>query len=181
MGIPDRAARFVARPVAALARPDVGRLVNDALAGRTFASVADVAAVRREVDALRATSDRVGAERIVTLESEVNALKKRLSMAMGALQAATAQLQDARRSADDALAIAQRAVQQAAVAAATAESAADGARALTKAPAPIAPAPAASDRCSVSGCDEPRRAKGMCARHYQQAKRGRLDPSDPTR
>ncbi|MGB0641658.1 MAG: hypothetical protein ACPGTU_20160, partial [Myxococcota bacterium] len=28
--------------------------------------------------------------------------------------------------------------------------------------------------CKASGCDEPYRAKGFCARHYQQWKRGRL-------
>lgn len=33
--------------------------------------------------------------------------------------------------------------------------------------------------CKVSGCDEPYRAKGFCARHYQQWKRGRLPEFPP--
>ena len=181
MGIADRLARLVARPTVTLARADIARLVHDALAGRTFASPQEVDAIGREVAILRATSDRVGAERIVALEADVVALKKRLSMAMGALQAATAQLQEARRCADDALAIASRASQLATAATTTAESAADGARALATAPPPTAPVVRVEpDTCSVPGCLEQRRAKGMCARHYQQWKRGRIEAPDPT-
>ena len=33
--------------------------------------------------------------------------------------------------------------------------------------------------CKVEGCDEPYRAKGFCARHYQQWKRGRLPEFPP--
>ena len=36
------------------------------------------------------------------------------------------------------------------------------------------PAPAARI-CKVSGCSEPIRSKGLCGRHYQQWRRGRLD------
>ena len=63
-----------------------------------------------------------------------------------------------------------------------AESAVDGAEALeaqlAAAAAPAAPkvADAANGEiCSIPGCGGKVRAKGYCAKHYQQAKRGTLD------
>ena len=46
------------------------------------------------------------------------------------------------------------------------------------APAPqrasIAPTPARREKCKVSDCDDPGRARGFCARHYQKWRRGTL-------
>lgn len=113
--IRDTAARAVA---AALAGP-LKRVVDEALAGRRFVEPADVRALQDRL----AAAEKRDAERIVALEAEVRALAKKLSMATGALQAASMQLADAKKAADEAKALATRAVQQAASAQATAESA----------------------------------------------------------
>ena len=43
------------------------------------------------------------------------------------------------------------------------------------APQPVAaPVPARREKCKVDGCDDPGRARGFCARHYQKWRRGTL-------
>jgi len=75
--------------------------------------------------------DELGAElalarrRQAELEAQVAKLDKRLGMAMGAVQAATAQLMSVRQTADEALAEAKQAQQRATSAQSAAEAAAD--------------------------------------------------------
>jgi chromosome segregation ATPase len=69
-------------------------------------------------------------ERLQHLETEVAALKKKLGMTMGTIQAATADLVALRKVADEAATSASQARQHATSALSTAESAADGVTAL---------------------------------------------------
>ncbi len=114
--IRDAAARTLA---AGLAGP-LKRLVDETLAGRTFADPAQVQALQVRL----AAAEKRDAEKIAALETELKAVTKKLSMATGALQAATMQLADAKKAADEASALAARAAIQAASAEATAASAA---------------------------------------------------------
>lgn len=114
--IRDTAARTLA---AGLAGP-LKRIVDEALNGRRFADPAALEALSARL----AAAELRDAQRIASLESDVKALTKKLSMAVGALQAANMQLADAKKAADEALALASRAAIQAASAEATAQSAA---------------------------------------------------------
>ena len=73
-----------------------------------------------------AAPDAALVERIEALEAENARLKKKLDMAMGAIQASTAQLMAARRDVGEASKLARQAMQAATTATATAESAAEG-------------------------------------------------------
>lgn len=202
MALRDTFVSILAAPAGRAVSGPVRELVEEILAKRRFATPDDVAALRRELDAARTRplpADPGAEVRMAALESEIASLKKRLNMAMGAIQAATAQLADAKRAADEALAAARQATQQATSALTTAEAAADGAQGIetqldalearagrglvvadsaTDAAAPAtsaAPAAGERDGCAVPGCDGTHRARGFCARHYQQWKRGSLE------
>ncbi|NCG18540.1 MAG: hypothetical protein GWP91_05965 [Rhodobacterales bacterium] len=137
------------------------------------------------------------------LEAEIAQLKKKLNMAMGAVQAATAQLMALKTELTNTNGAVKQATQHATTAKATAEAAADGLTAvearmdalvekLGTASAPTKKKPAAKkkaapkkaaskktgeahpENCSVDGCDNEHRARGYCAKHYQQWKRGTL-------
>lgn len=127
--------------------------------------------------------------RIAELEGEIEKLKKKLSMAQGAIQASTAELMKLKTAGDEGRNVAQQAMQRATSALAAAESAAEGVTALElhlaehahpeADPQPEREAegeaePAGDHVCQVEGCGKPVRAKGYCARHYQQWKRGTL-------
>jgi hypothetical protein len=113
------------------------------------------------------------------MAEEVAALKKKLNMAMGALQAATAQMAETRKVSEEALHSARQAQAQAASALTTAESAAEGAQQLEMeleaTPTPAAATATAEPACAVPGCTSPHRARGFCGKHYQQWKRGSLE------
>ncbi len=86
-------------------------------------------AMRAAADAALADRPSPGADleaRIAALESENAKLKKKLDMAMGAIQASTAQLMSAKRDIATAAQSAKQAMQAATSASATAESAAEG-------------------------------------------------------
>ena len=183
MAIRESIAAFVAGPTAKLAEPEVRAIVEAWLAERRFVMPADL-------DALRAELGQPESERLTALEAEITGLKKKLSMAMGALQAAQSQLADARKVADEALATSAKATQQAGRAAATAESAADGLKSLNAAvaaPAAEVAKPATrkataegkvsaeAEECAVPDCHQEPRARGFCARHYQAWKRNSLE------
>lgn len=189
--IRDTLSSLLSGPAARAVESPVREMVEEILASRSFAAPADVDALRRELEALRAGSGDETAVKITALEQEVASLKKKLSMSMGALQAATAQIADAKRAAEEALGTAKKATQQATSALATADSAAQGARELvsapvaakapkatkaTKATRPAAPPTEADpEHCTVPGCSNQHRARGYCAKHYQQWKRGTLE------
>lgn len=115
----------------------VRQMVEEVLATKGFARPADLQVLREDVEALKAGGGSSGGEdvdrRVGALETEVQNLRKKLNMAMGAIQAATAQLADTRRSADEARAAAQKALARAESAVATAESLSDGVEALEEA------------------------------------------------
>ena len=187
MAIRDTFGSLLSRPAVRALEASVREMVEDILASRRFAAPGDVDALRRELEELKDRQPAAEGElaaRFTAMESEIASLKKKLSMAMGALQAATAQLGDAKKAAEDAVATSRQASQLAQSALATAESAVDGAEALEaalaagSAPAPATVADAAAgkaDVCSIPGCGGKVRAKGYCAKHYQQWKRGTLD------
>lgn len=130
--------------------------------------------------------------RLAALEAEVEKLRKKLGQAQGALAAATSELMKLKASAEEGHHVSLQAMQRATSALAAAESAAEGVTALElhlaehaeatsatapdqappASPDPVAPAP--GHLCQVEGCGSPVRAKGYCARHYQQWKRGTL-------
>ncbi|MCB9683919.1 MAG: hypothetical protein H6738_01805 [Alphaproteobacteria bacterium] len=126
--------------------------------------------------------------RIAELEGEIEKLKKKLSMTQGAIQASTAELMKLKGAADESRNVAQQAMQRATSALAAAESATEGVTALelhlaehaepepedTGSEPEPEPEPKGDHLCQVDGCDKPVRAKGYCARHYQQWKRGTL-------
>jgi hypothetical protein len=183
MALRDTLTQMIGRPAVRAMSGSISAIIEEILASRRFATPDEVAAVRESVAALRASAG--DADRVKALEAEVASLKKRLGMAQGALQAATQQVADAKRGADEAIAVARQAVAQAQSALAAAESAADGAHELEarieaqRATAKAGPAEAAptvtADGCAVPGCDGAIRARGMCSRHYAQWKRGSLD------
>jgi chromosome segregation ATPase len=85
----------------------------------------DVADLREQLKAA-ALPPTAGGE----LEEEVAQLKKKLSMAMGAIQAASAQIVQLRQEVDQAANVARQAMQKATTAQTTAESATEGVTAL---------------------------------------------------
>lgn len=157
-----------------------------------------------EAEADEASQAAEMAIEVASLSEEVASLKKKVNMAMGAIQAATAQLMGVKNDAEAATGAAQRAAQAAVSARSTAESAAEGVSSMEAAIARLEaalqggglaqPASAAhtespetsevpqngdrheDDRgCDVPGCRNKHRARGFCARHYQQQRRGVLE------
>ena len=110
-------------------------MVEEVLASKGYARPADLQALRDQVAALAdggaaaPADDGLGA-RVAALETEIAGLRKKLNMAMGAVQAATAQLADVRRVADAAGSDARHALARAESALATAESLSEGVDAL---------------------------------------------------
>ena len=172
--------------------------IRDTLASLLGGSQPSDLDIRQMVnDAVAAQSS--GEDKSEALEAEIAQLKKKLNMAMGAVQAATAQLMALKKELTETNGSVKQATQHATTAKATAEAAADGRNAvearmdalvekLGTAPAPAvakkkaAPKKAASkktgeaapEHCSVDGCSNKHRARGYCAKHYQQWKRGTL-------
>ena len=72
--------------------------------------------------------------RVAELQARVEKLEKRLGMAMGALQAGTAQITNIRKATEEALSTARQATQLATTARSTAESVAEGLEALESGP-----------------------------------------------
>lgn len=124
-------------------------------------------------------------------------LEKKLNMAMGAVQAATAQIMSLKKDVEELSRSVGQASQQATTARSTAEAAADGisgveaqlaalvenmgkpaaAPAAASAPARTGKGPGRPPKstvCQVPGCGRAHRAKGYCAMHYQQVMRGQL-------
>ncbi len=168
--------------------------VEDLLAEHNFVRASELADLREEVARSNAGGDTSA------LEAEVAALKKKLNMAMGAIQASTASLMTTKATAEEAHKLATRADQRANSANAAAEAATDGVSGVEErlaalvenlgsattadAPKTAKKAPkkgakakkkAEDDTCSVKGCTNKHRAKGYCAKHYQQWKRGTLN------
>ena len=110
----------------------VRQTVEEVLATKGFATPADMQELR---DRVGAGGEGTGTEaaRVEALEETVAELRKKLNMAMNAVQAATAQLADARRAADEAKAEAKRAYARAESALASVESLSDGVEALERA------------------------------------------------
>lgn len=166
---------LVSAPATRVLRNDIREIVEQVLSTRSFAMPSEVWELRTEVERLKAaatTPDR-------PLDDRVAQLEKKLSMALGAVQASSATLMQVRSVAEEALTTSRQAQQLATTARATAESAAEGVGALEErlpADVPTLPAAAVSDddRCRVPDCDEKHRAKGFCARHYQQWRRNAL-------
>lgn len=190
MAIRETISAFIARPAARVLGKPLREAVDDVLSKRSFASSEDLAALRRQVESALRPSGGTVANASAAIEEELASLKKKLSMAMGALQAATSQLMETRRTADEALQSARQAQAQAASALATAESAAEGAqqveiqleKATLTAQAPgtsSAPTKASKEStdpaCAVPGCTSAHRARGFCGKHYQQWKRSSLE------
>jgi competence ComEA-like helix-hairpin-helix protein len=113
----------------------VREIVEEILANRGFARPADLQELRDRVAALEsggsdAADTAFGGRSNEALTKEVEALRKKITMAMGAIQAATAQLADVRRATDEARAEARKALARAESALATAESVSEGVDAL---------------------------------------------------
>lgn len=114
----------------------VREMVEQVLATKGYARPADVQHLKDRIEALEQSEAPAAAPASVevgALETEVANLRKKLNMAMGAIQAATAQLADVRRSSDEARADARQALARAESALATAESLSDGVEALEEA------------------------------------------------
>lgn len=144
----------------------VRQTVEEVLASKGFARPADLQELRERVNAVQGgaigePADPELGRRVAALENEIASLRKKLNMAMGAIQAATAQLADARRAADEARAEARQAHARAESALATAESLSDGVEALEAAVesgAAAAPTPSpedapADDRIDLNSAD----------------------------
>ena len=102
-----------------------------AFRGATMWTLRDkIAALEGHDHGSAAAADPEAGQKIAALETEVQSLRKKLTMAMGAIQAATAQLADTRRTADEARSDARQALARAESALATAESLSDGVEAL---------------------------------------------------
>jgi hypothetical protein len=144
---------MVSTPAARVLRKDIREIVEQALSTRSFVMASEL---------------RAAEERIASLE-------KKLNMAMGAVQASSATLTQVRGSAEEALTAAKQALQLATTARATAESAVEGIGSIEDRLEGSHEAPAVDDKCRVPGCTERHRAKGFCARHYQQWRRSSLD------
>lgn len=126
------------------------------------------------------------------LEARMAKLEKKLNMAMGAVQAATAQIMAVKKDLAETLKIAKQAAQHGTTARATAEATADGLNGVEEQLAKlieqlgsVQAAPAkrtgkkpgrkkTAEGCKVDGCENGHRARGYCAKHYQQFKRGTL-------
>ncbi len=162
---------LVAAPATRLLRADIREIVEQILAGRGYATSS-------EVDALRSSSSNGPDPKLAALEERVGSLEKKLNMAMGAVQASSATLMTVRAAADEAVTTAKQAHQLATTARATAEAAAEGVNALEERVAldtPTASLPGTPEEaCRVEGCQGRHRAKGFCARHYQQWRRSHL-------
>lgn len=132
-----------------------------------------VDAVRRDTDQLRTEVRRDSGDgltaRLTTLEEENVQLKKKLSMAMGAIQAASAQIVQLRQEAEQAQNLAHQAMQRATSAQATAEAATEG---VTQLETPSAAR--AAGMCKVDGCSSKARTRGYCTKHYKQLTNGTL-------
>jgi hypothetical protein len=178
MPLRDTLTQVFGRPAVRALSGTIRQLVEEILSSRRFATPEDVASLRRDLDAARAPAASNDDARVKALEAEIASLKKRLGMAQGALQAAAQQIADAKKGAEEAVAVAKQAAQNAQSALTAAESAADGAHELESRPA-RGPAEASQSTgpevCAVPGCGAPVRARGMCGRHYAQWKRGSLD------
>lgn len=124
------------------------------------------------------------------VEARMAKLEKKLNMAMGAVQAATAQIMALKKDLQETANAATKAGQQATTARSTAEATADGLTGveeqlaalmeqLADAPEPKKGAKATKastkngrpETCSEPGCSNKHRARGYCAKHYQQHKR----------
>jgi hypothetical protein len=162
-------------PATRVLRRDIRDIVEQALAARSFVTPSELHALERKVAGLGGAP--APDPRIAALEERLAQVEKRLSMAMGAVQAGSATVTQARGIADEALSIARRAEQIATTARATAEAAADGVSALEDhQPAASADRPSPADEhCRVPDCGARHRAKGFCARHYQQWRRSGLE------
>ena len=109
----------------------VRALVEEVLANRQYVMPGDHRALRQEVEALSnhiqaADSDSETGASTEALHAEISSLKKKLSMAMGAIQAATAQLAQAKQRIDANDATIRQVDQRTTSAQATAEAASDG-------------------------------------------------------
>ncbi|MFT7520155.1 MAG: competence ComEA-like helix-hairpin-helix protein [Kiritimatiellia bacterium] len=109
----------------------VREVVEQVLANKGYARPSDIQGLRDELVAVRAeigqgSTDDDASARLSAAETQIAGLSKKLSMAMGAIQAATAQLADVRRTADGSRIDALKALQRASTALATVESLADG-------------------------------------------------------
>lgn len=133
------------------------------------------------------------------LDARMAKLEKKLNMAMGAVQAATAQIMSLKKDLEEVANSAKQANQAATTARNTAESTADGltgieeqlaalVEQLGKAESPKPEKKAKTKKrastsskkkddpgCKVDGCTNKHRARGYCAKHYQQLKRGTLE------
>ena len=156
-----------------------------------------VDAVRRDTDDLRnevrraaeaeteapagpSSAEQALTARLSTVEDESAQLKKKLSMAMGAIQAASAQIVQLRQEAEQAANIARQAMQRATSAQAAAEAANEGLNELeapTEVEAPRADGKAEAPRCKIEGCTSRARTRGMCSKHAKQAANGLLGPA----
>lgn len=116
------------------------------------------------------------------LSDRLAKLEKKLNMTTGAVQAATAQIMALKQDLAAVHSAANQAGQKATSATATAESAAEGVtgvehelaqlkNAVQQAPTTSSPV---TRVCKVDDCGGKLRAKGYCAKHYQQMKRGTL-------
>ncbi|MBA2319600.1 MAG: hypothetical protein H0V89_00480 [Deltaproteobacteria bacterium] len=169
---------LVTTPAARVLRRDIQDIVDQVLSTRSFAMPSEVWELRTKVEHLEAAQGAPNR----ALEERIAALEKKLSMALGAVQASSATLMQVRSVAEEALTSAKQAQQLATTARATAESAAEGVGALEErlpatelaAGAVDALLVAEDERCRVPGCPEKHRAKGFCARHYQQWRRNAL-------
>lgn len=102
----------------------IREVVEQLLAARAYVGASDVRALERRLEALAGAPADTG--RLDALEERIAALEKKISMAMGAVQAGTAQIMSVRRTAEEAAAGVGKAQQAASSALATSESAADG-------------------------------------------------------
>lgn len=174
----------VRRTLSALLSRSVERKVREWIDAATRRQDEELQQLRAELGRL----DRTPAAAPAADAERLEKLEKKLSMTMGAIQAASAQILQLKEEAEQARNLAQQAMQRASSAQATAEAAAEGISALEDrleaAPAPVVSATAAApaaveptddERCSVPGCTGKHRARGYCAKHYQQWKRGTLE------
>lgn len=129
-------------------------IVEGIVAAKGFARPSDLQELRERLDGLVGGSDGGGAsdsdlsDRVQALETDNASLRKKLDLLRGAVDAATAQLADVRRSVDLSRAESAKALARAESALATAESLSEGIDALESAvgePAPAQRASAASD------------------------------------
>lgn len=153
---------------------------------------------RVATEAARAGSSGVDPE----VDARMAKLEKKLNMAMGAVQAATAQIMSLKKDVEELAALSRQAGQHATTARSTADATADGLSGVEEqlaalverlgqsdtgpskakaapekpkvAPKAASKSSASGDSCTVDGCTNKHRARGYCAKHYQQFKRGTL-------